>query len=104
MELGCCRAEHRCPEPRDEQQGAEGGDGDGDDQPNLNAAKDDTQVGDDAEAEVHLVDLPRVEHDMVVDQPQHRGDDDRRQHHQRGVVNSGVRSSNVTNLQSPPVT
>jgi len=97
MELGCCRAEHRCrPGPRDEQQGAEGGDGDGDDQPNLNAAKDDTQVGADAEAEVHLVDLPRVEHDMVVDQPQHRGDDDRRQHHQRGVVNSGVRSSSVT--------
>ena len=78
MELGCCRAKHRCPGPRDEQQYAEGRDGDGDNQPNLDAAKDDTQVGTDAEAEVHLVNLPWVEHDMVVNQPQHRGDDDRR--------------------------
>jgi hypothetical protein len=96
MELGCCRAEHRRPGPRDEQQGVKGGDGDGDNLPDLDAAKDDTQVGADAEAEVHLIDLPRVEHDMVVDQPQHRGDDDRRQHQQRGVVNNGVRNSSVT--------
>jgi len=77
MELRCCQAEHRCLGPRDEQQGTEGGDGDSDDQPDLDAAKDDTQVGTNAEAEVHLVDLPRVEHGMVVNQPQHRGDDDR---------------------------
>jgi hypothetical protein len=33
-----------------------GEDGDGDNLPDLDAAKDDTQVGADAEAEVHLVD------------------------------------------------
>jgi len=79
-------AEHRGPWPRDEQQDAEEGDGDGDDQADLDAAEDDAQVGADADAEVHLVHLPQVDRGLVVDEPQHRGDDDRRQHHQRGVV------------------